>query len=135
MGGTLCRPPIRRSKTGKSNCGAGRGNRTPGSTLEGSRITTIQHPQLGHFYRFSALYIKYLLSGRRESDSVYLLPKQAYYRYTTPRRRPSVADFDGQCQLKFAKEGVPRFSFHDVSLNNTSPKGYFPDVQLSDYYL
>ena len=25
------------------------------------------------------------MSGRRESDSVYLLPKQAYYRYTTPR--------------------------------------------------
>src|SRR3989344_8505272 len=29
------------------------------------------------------------LSGRRESDSVYLLPKQAYYRYTTPRQRTS----------------------------------------------
>ena len=29
MGGTLCRPPIRWSKIGKSNCGAGGENRTP----------------------------------------------------------------------------------------------------------
>ena len=29
--------------------------------------------------------ISLFLSGRRESNSVILLPKQAYYRYTTPR--------------------------------------------------
>ena len=29
--------------------------------------------------------ILFLMSGRRESNPVYLLPKQAYYRYTTPR--------------------------------------------------
>ncbi len=43
-------------------------------------------------------------SGRRESNSVILLPKQTYYRYTTARRVATLPQFQKITPLRASRE-------------------------------
>ena len=69
-----------------SNC-RGAENRTRSISLRASEV--FRHFRLKRYCYFDSICFKiWATSGCRESNSVYLLPKQTYYRYTTPRRCP-----------------------------------------------
>jgi hypothetical protein len=56
----------------------------PSSAWKADIIATIRHPLNLAMCTVTKLYFK-SMSGRRESNSDYLVPNQARYHYTTPR--------------------------------------------------
>lgn len=63
------------------------------------------------------------MSGRRESNSVYLLPKQAYYRYTTPRVEEEY--HKSACEYSLRNDGA------QASFAYAPSKGSVPHVFLN----